>query len=60
MPEREADRLRRLATEALQSAVGMTDDACRRVMLDIAAAYARLAEHAEQWEAADPWSVEND
>jgi hypothetical protein len=38
----------------------MTDDACRRVMLDIAAAYARLAEHAEQWEAADPWSVEND
>jgi hypothetical protein len=60
MLEREADRLRRLATEALQTAVEMTDDACRRVMIDIAAAYARLAEHAEQREAADPSPVEND
>jgi hypothetical protein len=54
MPESAADRLRLLATEALLKAGEMTDDACRRVMIDIAATYARLADDAEQRPTAKP------
>jgi hypothetical protein len=54
MPESEPERMRRLATEALKTAAEMTDDTCRRVMIEIAAAYVRLAEHAERREGSKP------
>jgi hypothetical protein len=60
MPESEADRMTRLATEALKTAAEMTDDTCRRVMIEIAAAYARLAEHVEQREGSKPPHDESD
>jgi hypothetical protein len=50
MPGGEAERLRLLAIEALATAMQMTDTACRSMMLDVAACYDRLADHAEQRE----------
>jgi hypothetical protein len=60
MPEKEADRLRRLAMEALQTAAEMTDDAPRRVMIEVAAAYARLADYVDEHKAAKPLLDEPD
>jgi hypothetical protein len=51
MPPNDARRLRLLADEALAISAGMTDAACRQMMLALAASYRRLADHAEEREA---------
>lgn len=47
-------RLRMLAVDALAISAGMTDPACRLMMVDLAASYELLADHAEAYEAAQP------
>lgn len=60
MPETETDRLRRLAMEALRMAGEMTNADCRSAMIEIAAAYARLAEYVEEHKATKPSSDKAD
>ena len=47
MPADSVKLLQKLAQEAHRAADQMTDPLCRSVMLEIAAAYERLAQHAE-------------
>ncbi len=54
MPRSEVERLRSLAFEALAAASEMKDPVCQRIMIEVAASYARLAEHIEEREAAKP------
>jgi hypothetical protein len=48
MPQRNVNRLRRLAVEAWTVAGEMTDPGCRRAMERLAALYEGLADHVEQ------------
>lgn len=52
MPAKEAERLRFLAMEALAVAAQMEDLFCKGMMLDVAASYETLADHAEKRETA--------
>lgn len=60
MPDNEADRLRWLATEALKAAAELTDDASRLIMIEVAAAYMRLAEFVDERRTASPLPDEPD
>jgi hypothetical protein len=46
--------------EALRMAGEMTNADCRSAMIEIAAAYARLAEYVEEHKATKPWSDKAD
>jgi hypothetical protein len=48
----DAARLRLLAAEVLTIGTGMTDPECKRDMMELAASYERLADHAEKRAAA--------
>jgi hypothetical protein len=54
MPRSDAKRLRFLAVEAMAAAAQMSDPNCRRIMINVAASYERLAQHAEASEADSP------
>jgi hypothetical protein len=54
MAQSEVERLRSLAFEVLAAASEMTDPICQRIMIEVAASYARLAEHIEERIAAEP------
>ena len=47
MPADSVNLLQKLAQEVHRAADQMTDPLCKNVMLEIAAAYERLAQHAE-------------
>jgi hypothetical protein len=47
MPADSVKQLQKLAQEAHRAADQMTDPLCKSVMLEIAAAYDRLAQHAD-------------
>jgi hypothetical protein len=53
MRQSEAARLRVLAAEALAVAARKTDVNCKRATMGVAAGYERLANHADQREAAN-------